>query len=150
MNTEREFNFNEHDLLFMYNLITKYRIRGKISIEIYPPNQEMILLKKNNIQTIIQYKLKQLQIKNWTQIYIKKTYKIAQSNEIMLYYWQLDQMLNYFSQNKILESFYNICQYRNYLNTSDGYCIDYQLTSGDSRLISKKENNYYIKKLKTI
>lgn len=149
MNSDKIISLNEHDKLFMYNLIMKTRIRGNIMIEIYPPNSETIYLNSENIHLITRNILKETKIKPWTQIYIRKSYIIANTKEVMLYYWQLDQMLNYFSEKLIPETFYNVQQYKKYLNTSDGYCIDFQLTMGDSRLISKKESNIYIKKLRS-
>lgn len=149
MNSDKIISLNEHDKLFMYNLIMKTRIRGNIMIEIYPPNSETIYLNSENIHLITRNILNETKIKPWTQIYIRKSYIIANTKEVMLYYWQLDQMLNYFSEKLIPETFYNVQQYKKYLNTSDGYCIDFQLTMGDSRLISKKESNIYIKKLRS-
>jgi len=149
MNSDKIISFNEYDILFMYNLIMKTRIRGNIMIEIYPPNSETIYLNSENIHLITRNILIETKIKPWTQIYIRKSYIIANTKEVMLYYWQLDQMLNYFSEKLIPETFYNVQQYKKYLNTSDGYCIDFQLTMGDSRLISKKESNIYIKKLRS-
>lgn len=141
--SDKKIGLTELDVVFLHNLINKLRIRGIIEVEIFPPDSISIVLTNEKINQIL-YSVK---LDYWSQMYFKKIFRFKKAKEIMLYFWQFQNMLEYFHTNNFATSFYNITQYKKYLDTSEGYCVDFQIANGDSRLIAKKNNNYYIKKL---
>ena len=135
--------FSNNDIFLLSNLFCKKRIDGDILFEMIINN------KKNNIDLIklTDYFYINKEFDNFDKLIIKKKYNnllvyIFKDEYIEIFLWQLNIISNFFYNNNIETSFYNIMKYNEYLSNG-GYEIDKKIyfeNDNDDNYLKIKKN----------
>ena len=113
---------SNNDISLLNNLVNKKRFEGKIYFEISIHKNKYI-----DIVELYDYFYINKELDNYDKINIVKKYDILNyifTNKIIsIFLWQLKIISDFFINNKIKQSFNNLCKYNNYL-VKGGYEID--------------------------
>jgi hypothetical protein len=131
--------FSNNDIFLLNYLFCKKRVDCDILFEIIINNNKQSI----DLLKITDYFYINKKFNNYDKLIIKKKYNnlliyIFKDEYIEIFLWQLSIISNFFYNNNIESSFYNITKYNQYLNKG-GYEID-------KKIYFENNNDDYLKK----